>query len=135
MGLLMGLATLPLMIELPYMGIVGFYIGLMLSFGICLIFVNTPIGVMMQKRIDEEYRGRVFGLLETMSMSLLPLAMVLFGFLFDIVPAEYILISSSVIMIAAVAYMLRPVIIRKAHPEMNDKSVQANIVEPVIASK
>ncbi|MBU0906129.1 MAG: MFS transporter, partial [Firmicutes bacterium] len=135
MGLLMGLATLPLMIELPYMGIVGFYIGLMLSFGICLIFVNTPIGVMMQKRIDEEYRGRVFGLLETMSMSLLPLAMVLFGFLFDIVPAEYILISSSVIMIAAVAYMLRPVIIRKAHPEMDDKSVQANIVEPVIASK
>ena len=89
----------------------------------------------MQKRIDEEYRGRVFGLLETMSMSLLPLAMVLFGFLFDIVPAEYILISSSVILIAAVAYMLRPVIIRKAHPEMNDKSVQANIVEPVIASK
>ncbi|WP_394188284.1 MFS transporter [Paenisporosarcina quisquiliarum] len=135
MGLLMGLATLPLMIELPYIGIVGFYIGLMLSFGICLIFVNTPIGVMMQKRIDEEFRGRVFGLLETMSMSLLPLSMVLFGFLFDIVPAEYILISSSVIMIAAVVYMLRPVIIRKAHPEMDDKSVQTNIVEPVIASK
>lgn len=135
MGLLMGLTTLPLLIELPYMMIVGFYIGLMLSFGICLIFVNTPIGVMMQKRIDEEFRGRVFGLLETMAMSLLPLAMVIFGFLFDIVPAEYILISSGIIMIAAVLYMLRPVIIRKAHPEIQDKSIQASIVDPVIASK
>lgn len=135
MGLLMGLTTLPLLIELPYMMIVGFYIGLMLSFGICLIFVNTPIGVMMQKRIDEEYRGRVFGLLETMAMSLLPLAMVIFGFLFDIVPAEYILISSGIIMIAAVLYMLRPVIIRKAHPEMNDQSIHSSVVDPVIASK
>jgi MFS family permease len=135
LGVLMALATLPLIVELPYVGIVSFYIVLMLTFGVTLIYVNTPISVMMQKRIDEEYRGRVFGLLETMAMSLLPLAMVIFGFLFDIIPAEYILISSGVIIIVSVLYMLRPIIIRKAHPEMEEKKTQTTIVKPAISSK
>ncbi|MET1015026.1 MAG: MFS transporter, partial [Paenisporosarcina sp.] len=135
LGLLMALTSFPLLVDLPYIGIVSFYILLMFTFGVCLIFVNTPIGVVMQKRIDEEYRGRVFGLLETMSMSLLPLAMVLFGFLFDVVPAQYVLLSSSIIMILAVLYMLRPIIIRKVHPEIVEKSVQANIIAPAASSK
>ncbi|MET0787505.1 MAG: MFS transporter [Paenisporosarcina sp.] len=135
LGLLMALTSFPLLVDLPYIGIVSFYILLMFTFGVCLIFVNTPIGVVMQKRIDEEYRGRVFGLLETMSMSLLPLAMVLFGFLFDVVPAQYVLLSSSIILILAVLYMLRPIIIRKVHPEIVEKSVQANIIAPAASSK
>lgn len=128
MGALMGLATFPLLIQLSYMSVVIFYIVLMFSFGVSLIFVNTPIGVMMQKRIDEEYRGRVFGLLETMSMSLLPLAMVLFGFLYDVVPAQYVLLGSSIVLLIAVIYMLRPAIIKQAHPELEDKEI---VKEPV----
>lgn len=128
MGILMAMVTFPLLIQLPYMGVVSFYILLMFSFGVSMIFVNTPIGVMMQKRIDEEYRGRVFGLLETMAMSLLPLAMVLFGFFYDIVPAQYVLLGSSVILLMAVIYMLRPSVLKQAHPELEDKE---NIKEPV----
>lgn len=123
MGALMALVTFPLLIQLPYIGVVSFYIVLMFTFGVSLIFINTPIGVMMQKRIDEEYRGRVFGLLETMSMSLMPLAMVLFGFLYDIVPAQYVLLGSSIILLIAVIYMLRPTIMKQAHPELEDKRI------------
>jgi DHA3 family macrolide efflux protein-like MFS transporter len=123
MGALMALVTFPLLIQLPYIGVVSFYIVLMFTFGVSLIFINTPIGVMMQKRIDEEYRGRVFGLLETMSMSLMPLAMVLFGFLYDIVPAQYVLLGSSIILLIAVIYMLRPAIMKQAHPELEDKRI------------
>ncbi|EPD49819.1 hypothetical protein HMPREF1210_03266 [Paenisporosarcina sp. HGH0030] len=123
MGLLMATATLPLLVTLSYMGIVSFYFVLMFSFGVAMIFVNTPIGVMMQKQIAEEYRGRVFGLLETMAMSLMPLAMVLFGFLFDIVPAQYVLLASSSIMLAAVIYMLRPSVMKQAHPDLKVEMV------------
>ncbi|MGB3259587.1 MFS transporter [Paenisporosarcina sp.] len=123
MGLLMAAATLPLLVNLSYFGIVSFYFVLMFSFGVAMIFVNTPIGVMMQKQIAEEYRGRVFGLLETMAMSLMPLAMVLFGFLFDIVPAQYVLLTSSAIMLAAVLYMLRPSVMRQAHPDLEEEIV------------
>ncbi len=128
MGALMALVTFPLLIQLPYIGVVSFYIVLMFTFGVSMIFVNTPIGVMMQKRIDEEYRGRVFGLLETMSLSLMPLGMVLFGFLYDVVPAQYVLIGSSIILLIAVIYMLRPAIMKQAHPELEDKKI---IEEPV----
>jgi hypothetical protein len=105
MGLLMAAATLPLLVTLSYFGIVSFYFVLMFSFGVAMIFVNTPIGVMMQKQIAEEYRGRVFGLLETMAMSLMPLAMVLFGFLFDIVP-QYVLCLLPLCWLLSI--MLRP---------------------------
>lgn len=128
MGALMALVTFPLLIQLPYIGVVSFYIVLMFTFGVSMVFVNTPIGVMMQKRIDEEYRGRVFGLLETMSLSLMPLGMVLFGFLYDVVPAQYVLIGSSVILLLAVFYMLRPSIMKQAHPELENKKI---IEEPV----
>lgn len=127
MGLLMATATLPLLVTLSYMGIVSFYFVLMFSFGVAMIFVNTPIGVMMQKQIAEEYRGRVFGLLETMAMSLMPLAMVLFGFLFDIVPAQYVLLASSSIMLAAVIYMLRPSVMKQAHPDLEEEMVSEPI--------
>lgn len=127
MGLLMAAATLPLLVTLSYMGIVSFYFVLMFSFGVAMIFVNTPIGVMMQKQIAEEYRGRVFGLLETMAMSLMPLAMVLFGFLFDIVPAQYVLLASSSIMLAAVIYMLRPSVMKQAHPDLEVEMVSEPI--------
>ena len=46
-----------------------------------MIIVNTPMQVMMQKMIDDDYKGRVFSILETMSMALMPLGVVIYGFL------------------------------------------------------
>ena len=52
--------------------------------GLTHIIVNTPMMVMMQKMIDDDYKGRVFSILETMAMALMPLGMVIYGFLYDI---------------------------------------------------
>ena len=128
---LMTVVTIPLLISLSYKGVFSFYLVLMFAFGVCMIFVNTPIGVMMQKRVDEEYRGRVFGLLETMATSLMPLAMIIFGFLYDVIPAHYILIVSSSIMFIAVLYMLRPSIMKQAHPELEEKGIVNETVKVV----
>ncbi|WP_238323745.1 hypothetical protein [Planococcus donghaensis] len=51
----------------------SFFFLLMLIFGISNAFVNTPIGIMMQKDVAEECRGRVFGILESMAMAMMPL--------------------------------------------------------------
>jgi DHA3 family macrolide efflux protein-like MFS transporter len=129
MGILMASIGLPLVVTLSYFGIVSFYMVVMFSFGVTMVFVNTPIGVMMQKRIDEEYRGRVFGILETMAMALTPLGMVIFGLLYDIVPAQWVLFGSSTILLLTVLYMLRPSIMKEAHPELGEQAIVKETVE------
>ena len=96
----------------------AFYATLMFGFGVTIIVVNTPIQVMMQKMIDDDYKGRVFSIIETMAMALMPLGMVLFGFLYDIFPAEWILITSSLVLLGVVLVLAKPSVIREAHPEL-----------------
>ena len=103
---------------------------LMFSFGVTQIVVNTPLMVMMQKAIDDDYKGRVFSILETMAMALMPLGMVLYGFLYDIWPAQWILIASSAMLIGVVLILARPSVIRKAHPELDkSKTVTAEAIQ------
>src|SRR5690606_7302397 len=98
--------------------------------GVLMIFINTPIQVMMQKTIDDDYKGRVFSILETMAMALMPLGMVLFGFLYDVLPAQWILITSSAVLIIVVLFMARPSVVRKAHPELDKaKIVKTEMVQ------
>jgi MFS family permease len=130
MGIVMGAVALPLLLQLPYNGIFAFYTVLMFSFGVLVIFVNTPIQVMMQKMIDDDYKGRVFSILETMAIALMPLGMVLFGFLYDVLPAQWILLTSSVFLILIVLIMARPSVVRKAHPELDKtKIVKTEVVQ------
>lgn len=123
--LLAGLA-LPLLIQMMYMATVVYFLLLMLVFGVTNVFVNTPIGVMMQKDVDEEFRGRIFGILESMAMAMMPLGYLLFGLLYDIVPAEYVVIGSSICLIALTGYLMRPSVLKEAHPELGGKLIAAN---------
>lgn len=130
MGIVMGTVALPLLVTFKYNGMFAFYAVLMFCFGVLMIFINTPIQVMMQKMIDDDYKGRVFSILETMAMALMPLGMVLFGFLYDVLPAQWILITSSAVLIIVVLFMARPSVVRKAHPELDKTNiVKAEIVQ------
>ena len=130
MGVAMGAVAVPLMTDLSYNWMFAFYALLMFSFGILSILINTPMMVMMQKVIDDDYKGRVFSILETMAIALMPLGMVLFGFLYDILPPHWILITSSVVLVIVVLIMARPSVVRKAHPELDkSKIVKAETVQ------
>lgn len=122
MSVLLAGMAMPLLIQFTYTAAVVYYLLLMLIFGITNVFVNTPIGVMMQKDVDEEYRGRVFGILESMAMAMMPLGYLLFGLLYDILPAEYVVLGSSLCLIVLTAYLMRPSIMKAAHPEL-DKNI------------
>ena len=120
MSVLLAGTALPLIVEFSYPVIVAFYLLLMLTFGTTNVFVNTPIGVMLQKDVEEEYRGRVFGIVESMAMAMMPLGYLLFGLLFDVLPAEYVVSGSSICLILLTNYLMRPSIMKQAHPELSN---------------
>ncbi|MDQ0090717.1 MFS family permease [Paenibacillus anaericanus] len=86
--------SLPLLITFTSLGSFVFYMILMLVVGIIIIYINIPIQVTLQKTVEEEYRGRVFGILDTLASAIAPLGMVLFGLTLDWIPSFYIPIIS-----------------------------------------
>jgi MFS transporter, DHA3 family, macrolide efflux protein len=126
MGAIMGGVALPLLNTLSYGLVFAYYMLLMFCFGALIIVVNTPLQVMLQKTIDDDYKGRVFSIIETMAMALMPLGMVLYGFLYDIFPGQWILLLSAAVLIAVVLVIARPAVVRKVHPELGvGKGVKA----------
>lgn len=118
------LAVLPLLIDFSYMSIVIFFIGLYFIFSIFEMGINMPLGVYMQKLIEEDYRGRVFGLMETVAMSMMPIGMLVYGALFDYLPATGILLVTSVNVVVITLILLRPAVLKEAHPEFYSKVVE-----------
>jgi MFS transporter, DHA3 family, macrolide efflux protein len=119
MGAIMGGVALPLLNSLSYGLVFAYYMLLMFCFGTMIIVVNTPLQVMLQKTIDDDYKGRVFSIIETMAMALMPLGMVLYGFLYDIFPGQWILLLSAAMLIVVVLVIARPSVVRKVHPELS----------------
>ena len=60
--------------------------------GILNIQVNVPLNVALQESVPDNYRGRVFGLIDSLVQMLVPVSMALFGVLVDIIPTAYFLI-------------------------------------------
>lgn len=118
MAVVLAALALPLVLDMSYTMNVLYFIILMLAFGLSNVCVNTPIGVMMQKDVAEEYRGRVFGILESMAMAMMPLGYLLFGLLYDFVPAQYVIWGCSICLVLLTAYMMRASILKEAYPEL-----------------
>ncbi|MEK9198343.1 MFS transporter [Ureibacillus sp. 179-F W5.1 NHS] len=105
LGILVGVMTIPLIFHFSSSAIFIYFLAVMFSFGCLTVLTNTPIMVMMQKDVDESYRGRIFGILEMMAMGLMPIGSLIFGILYDVLPAQIILLfcSASLIIITLVA--------------------------------
>ncbi len=100
---IMGVGTISLgiipifWIYLVFMGIVGFGMPLF----------NTPFTVLLQQKVDEDYMGRVFGVFGMLSSSIMPLAMLIYGPLADIVEIEWILVVTGVFILIQCFFMIR----------------------------
>ena len=105
-----------------------YYFVLLFLFGLLSVLTNTPLGVLLQTTIEESYRGRIFGILETLAMSMMPLGTIAYGILFDILPAQYLFLVSGVCLMLLVLLLIRRDIIELAHPELkkNVDSLQTN---------
>ncbi|OTY05518.1 hypothetical protein BK734_23080 [Bacillus thuringiensis serovar kim] len=122
---LFALIVLPMYFSLSQSILLTYYIIWALMLGGSLILMNTPIEVKLVKLIEEEYRGRVIGLVDTFSSALMPVGIILYGYLFDTVGAKTVMLSTSFISFFSVIYLLRKSILLKAHPDYSSQKVNA----------
>lgn len=91
----LGLCTVLLGV-IPFFSIYLFFMGVI---GLAIPVFNTPATVMVQEKVEEDLLGRVFGVLGMISSAVMPLGMLLFGPLSDIVRIEWLLIATGILML------------------------------------
>lgn len=97
----MTLATLMMAVCTVAFGVVPVfwaYLIFMGIVGISMPIFNTPSMVLLQEKVEGDYLGRVFGVLGMISSSMMPLGMIIFGPLADVVKIEWLLIGTGILL-------------------------------------
>jgi MFS transporter, DHA3 family, macrolide efflux protein len=85
---------------------------------------NTPSTVLLQEKVEEEYLGRVFGVLGMISSSMMPLGMFIFGPLSDFVKIEWLLMGTGFLMFVQGFFLLgSKALIAAGKPVKKDKEL------------
>lgn len=94
-SILMGICTFALGI-VPLFWI---YLMIMLIFGIAVPVFNTPCMVLLQEKIEANYLGRVFGVFTMISTSMMPIGMLIFGPIADVIKIEWLLLGTGLLIL------------------------------------
>ncbi|MGM0445551.1 MAG: MFS transporter [Bacillota bacterium] len=128
-SLLMIIVAVPL---LPYFienaSIMTIYYSLMLILfivGILNAVVNVPISILLQRLIPDNLRGRITGLLSTMSQALVPISVALTGYLLDIVPVYTLFLGAGISSLGLSLYIAKIPAMQKLN--YNIEKVQTNM--------
>ena len=88
-----------------------FFISIILGLGI--VSMNIPVTVFVQKRLDDQFRGRVWAFLGSLNSAIMPLAYLSGGFLAKSVPLYAIFITGGIIIMAVFMLLSRLQDLRK----------------------
>lgn len=88
----------------PVFWIYLFFMGLV---GFALPLFNTPFMVLLQQKVEQDFLGRVFGVLSMISSSLMPLSMLVYGPVADFIKIEWLLIGTGLLMLLMTAVMFK----------------------------
>ncbi len=83
---LLGIPTLSFLLERPVNLSFWFYVVALFFIGLSIAFINIPVFVLMQRNTPDQYRGRVFGLMQTAQLAVVPAGLMLAGFLVEAWP-------------------------------------------------
>lgn len=81
------------------------YLFFMAVIGIAMPVFNTPAMVLIQQKVEGDFLGRVFGVLGMISSSMMPLGMLIFGPLADVIKIEWLLIGTGALL-AAIGFLM-----------------------------
>jgi MFS transporter, DHA3 family, macrolide efflux protein len=116
-SLVMGICTLALGIVTNF----WVYLGFMALFGVAMPIFNTPTTVLLQEKIEENYLGRVFGVMGMISTSMMPLGMLLFGPIADFIKIEWLLVGTGVLILVLSVLLGRDnVLLEAGEPEVKE---------------
>lgn len=105
--------SVPLIVNMSQGMTFVYYLCVMFLLSTANICTNTPIGILIQHSVDDQYRGRVFGIIETVSIGMGPIGSLIFGILFDVIAAPIIFSSVAIILAILLLFYLSKV--RKFH--------------------
>jgi DHA3 family macrolide efflux protein-like MFS transporter len=77
--------------EMVLAGSVFSYLPLFVLLGCSIILAGVSFKTLLQKSVDNEYAGRVFSIAGSIGNSSIPLAMIIFGFLLEIISVQNLL--------------------------------------------
>lgn len=84
---------------------------------------NTPSMVLLQEKIEGDLLGRVFGVLGMISTSMMPLGMLVFGPISDLIKIEWLLIGTGILLFIQGFFLLgSKVLIEAGKPIPKDAS-------------
>ena len=83
-------------IYLLFMGLIGFVMPLF----------NTPATVLLQQKVEGDFLGRVFGVLGMISSIMMPLGMIIFGPMADIIKIEWLLLGTGFLILTESFFMV-----------------------------
>ncbi|WP_126424871.1 MFS transporter [Brevibacillus marinus] len=116
-SLVMGVCTLALGI-VPVFWI---YLLFMAIIGIAVPIFNTPTTVLLQEKVSENYLGRVFGVFGMITTSMMPVGMLIFGPIADVVKIEWLLIGTGLLMLVLTLFLGRnDVLLEAGKPEAKE---------------
>ena len=73
------------------------FFGFMFLLGLSVPFFSTPSMTLLQETVEPERQGRVFGFLGIVMALAMPVGMVVFGPLADVVPVEVLLVAAGIL--------------------------------------
>lgn len=102
-SIIMGICT----IALGTVPLFTLYLVSMALFGIAMPIFNTPANVLLQEKVEEDYLGRVFGVMGMISTSMMPIGMLVFGPMADFIRIEWMLLGTGLLIIVLAVFMGR----------------------------
>ncbi len=92
-----------LSIGLGLSGNIWVFFGFMFLVGLAVPFFSTPSMTLLQETVEPERQGRVFGFVGIVMALAMPLGMLVFGPLADLVPIEALLVAAGILTFIVVA--------------------------------
>jgi DHA3 family macrolide efflux protein-like MFS transporter len=102
-SLIMGACTF----ALGVVPIFWIYLAFMAIFGVVMPIFSTPSTVLLQEKVEANYLGRVFGVFGMISTSMMPIGMLIFGPIADVIKIEWLLISTGLFIFILSIFMGR----------------------------
>ena len=126
--LALGLPLIPyFLLNLTTINIYYLIILVLFIIGIFNAIVNVPINILLQRLIPDNLRGRINGLLSTMSQALVPISVALTGYLLDILPVFSLFIGGGILALALTLYIAKLPAMRKLDYSKKDSKKQMDL--------
>ena len=76
------------------------YLSIMTVTGFAMPMFDAPVMSLLQEKVEMDMQGRVFSLVQIVFALMMPLGMTVFGPLADVVPIEWLMVASGLLLVA-----------------------------------